>query len=218
MCALDVTNVPATSDTYAPVSTGHESGTIHYNKDGKLHKLTGCRGNVSPGLETGNKGMVSFTITGHTANPTDIPLAVPAYDTTEPPAILGAAFTVDGYAGILNALSFDMTNTLSLRPDMNAADGYGEVIITERDVNGTIDPEDVLVATHDFIGNFTSGKSMVLTTGVIGSTAGNRYQIDMPAIYYRDASNGDRDGVDTAELPFGAAESSGDDDFSIIFS
>ena len=217
MCGYGVTTVANTSNTYAPVSTGHESGTIHYYQDGTRHILTGCRGNVSFNLETGNKGMAEFTVTGHAAAVTDVALPTPTYDSTVPPPVLAAAFSVDGFSAVINALSFDTSNTIAMPPDISAADGFGEIQITQRDINGTFDPEHELVATEDFLGNFTSGKSMALATGTIGSVAGNRYAISMPAIYYRDVSPGDRDGVRTLELPFGAVESSGDDEVSIAF-
>ncbi len=218
MCGFGVTTATGSSNTYDPVSTGHESGTIYYYQDGTLHRLTGCRGNVSFSLETGNKGMAQFTITGHAAAVTDTALPTPTYDSTVPPPVLGAGFSIDSFSAVINAFSFDMSNTIAMPPDISASDGFGEIQITRRDVNGSFDPEHELVATEDFIGNFTSGKSMGLDTGTVGSTAGNRYQIIMPAVYYRDASPGDRDGVRTLDLPFGAAEANGDDEVRIIYS
>ena len=89
--------------------------------------------------------------------------------------------------------------------------------ITGRDGGGSLNPEHVLIATHDFVDKFRKGTAMALTTGFIGGTAGNIMQLTMPAISYREAAPGDRDGVRTLELTYGAAESSGDDDFSLIF-
>ena len=216
-CGFGVTNTPSTSDVYAPVSTGHESATIYYYQDGTLHKLTGARGNATFNVEVGNKGMVTFTMTGHDSAVTDASLVTPTYDSNVPPLVLGAAFSIDGFAGVISALTFDMSNTIAMPADMNAADGYGEIQLTQRDVNGSFDPEHELVATEDFIGNFKAGASMALATGTIGSTAGNRYSISMPAIYFKDVSPGEREGVRTLEIPFGAVESSGDDEVSITF-
>jgi len=212
-----VTNVVSTSDTYAPVSTGHESVTIYYYQDGTFLRISGCRGNVSLSGEAGAVGKASFTMTGHTSGVTDTGIVTPVYDSTVPPPVLGAGFTIDSYAATINALTFDMGNTMAMPGDVSATDGYGEVQITKRDVNGSIDPEHELVATEDFIGNFRGGASMALSSGTIGSVAGNRYAITMPAVSYRDASPGDREGIRILELPFGAAESSGDDEVSIAF-
>jgi len=214
---IDVT-ASAEKATYAPVSTGHESATKYFYADGHLIPVTGCRGNVSLNLETGNTGKASVTVTGHVGTVTDTALITPSYDSSVPPAMIGAGFSVGGYAAVINALQFDMSNTVATPPDINADDGYGEIIITARDCNGSFDPEAVLIATHDFHGGWRNGTDMVLTTGVIGATQYNRFKVDMPAIHYRSIGPGDRDGKRTYDMGFGAAESTTDDEVSIEFS
>lgn len=216
-CGLGETIVAATSVIYAPVSTALESITLYLFEDGKQIIVTGARGNVSFNLEAGNKVMASFTFTGHVAAQTDVALASPTLDSTTPEPYVGGSFTIDGFAGVINALSFDLGNTIATPSSVNAADGYGEIQIVGRDINGSCDPEDELVATQDWVGDFASGKSMALASGAIGSTAGNILAITMPAVYYRDVTPGDRDGVATLELPFGSAAVSTDADVSMAF-
>jgi len=220
MCAMSETIAVGVSVTYDVVSDSstQESGTIYFYHEGLVHKLTGCRGTVTGNLETGNYGVLSFTFTGHSSNPTDA--AAPAsavFDQTLPPALLGVNFTVGGFSAAVNAISIDMGIEVTTPAQISAVNGYGEVSITNRDVNGTIDPLMTSVAENDFIGDFTSGTKMLMDTGVIGSTAGNRYQVQMPAIYYRDITPGDRDGIRTYDIPYGAVESAGDDEITIIF-
>lgn len=217
-CSCTETVVASTSVTYALSSeeADKKSCTIYYYADGLRYILTGCRGTASMVLETGAVPMISFTMTGHVTAPTDVALPTPTYDATEPVTIRGASFSIDAYAASINSLQFDFGLEVKTPASMSATDGYGEVFIGNRDVNGSIDPQAELVATEDFYGNFTAGAAMALTTGVIGSVAGNRFQIDMPAVSYRDVGQGDRDGIRTFELPFGAAESAGDDEFSLI--
>jgi len=219
ICGMTETVVASTSVTYAPESdpASMKSGTLWYYQDGLIHKLTGCRGNFSANLETGNVGMFSFTITGHSVAPIDGAIVTPTVDATDPVSIKGTSFTIDSYAATINSLAFDMSNTVAMPADMNATDGYGEIFVAQRDINGTFDPEMELVATEDFDGNFRSGAAMALTTGAIGATAGNILTVTMPAVSYRDISPGDRDGIRTYELAYGAAESSGDDGVSIAF-
>lgn len=216
-CGLGETIVATTSVTYAPVSTGFESVTLYIYEDGKLYKVTGCVGNVTFAGEAGSAGKLSFTFTGHKAGISDTALAAPALDATEAPVIKSAGFSVDSYSAVIAALNFDLGNQVSTPADISASDGFGKVQIVDRDINGSINPEDVLLATRDFISDWESGKEMALSTGVIGTTAGNRFKISMPAVSYRDASLGDRDGIRTMELPFGAHEVSGDDAISIVF-
>jgi len=216
-CGLAETIVAVTSVTYAPASTALESVTCWIYEDGKQIKVTGCRGNVSFTLEAGGKPMASFTMTGHVGAQTDVALATPTFDTTLPEPFIGGSFTIDSYAAVISSLNFDLANALAMPASVNGADGYGEISITGRDINGSFDPLDELVATEDYIGNFTAGTAMALATGGIGATAGNILTITMPAVYYRDASSADRDGIAGLELPFGAAESSTDDEVSIAF-
>lgn len=216
-CGLNETIVASTSVTYAPVSTAIESCTMYLYEDGKLYKMTGCRGNVSGNLETGQAGKLSFTLTGHYSGPTDVSVASPTYDSTVPVATLSGGFAADSYAAVINALAFDLGNSVVTPPSFNAADGFGDIIISGRDVAGSIDPEDVLIATKDFMAAYKAGTVMSIATGVIGSTAGNRYQLTFGYSTYRDLAPGDRDGIRTYELAFGAAESSGDDELSLAF-
>jgi hypothetical protein len=216
-CGLGETVVPATSVAYSPVSQSLESGTAYIYEDGKRIIVTGCRGNVSFSAGAGGKMMANFTMQGHVAAQTDEALPTPTYDSTIPPVFVGATFTIDSFAATIGNLSFDLANVLATPDDVNSADGYGETTITARDVNGSIDPLDELVADEDFIGNFTADAVMALATGTIGGTAGNRWAVDMPAVSYREVTPGDKDGIASLSLPFGAAESTTDDDITILF-
>jgi len=203
--------------TYAPTSTSHESITIYYYADGKLFKLTGCRGNCSINLETGSKGMASFTFTGHTTTPTDVSLPTPSYNSAVPPAVINGTFTIDSYAATVNAVAMDVTNQIAMPPDLSASDGYGEVQITGRDVSGSIDPEAELVATEAFVANWRSNASMALATGDIGSTQYNKYNLTAPGVYYREVSQGDREGIRTYDLSCGFSETTTDNEFALVF-
>lgn len=219
-CALGatvVTTASLESVTYKPVSGSHESITIYYFEDGKRAVITGCRGNVEFSMETGSLGKAKFRFVGHEATPTDVALPTPTFDSTVPPAIKGGAFTVGGYSAIISALSFNANNAIAMPPNFSAADGYAEVRITGRDVSGSFDPEDVLVVTKNFINEWKSGTTGALASGTIGGTQYNRYSVSMPVVYYREVAPGDRDAIRTMDLTFGAAESAGDDEISLVF-
>jgi len=216
-CGMGETIVALTSVSYSPGSSGHESITLHFYRDGKRFILTGCRGNVTEQLETGAQGKMSFAFTGHVAPETDTAMIAPTYDSTVPVAVIGAAFSIGAYSAVISSLSFDLSNTLATPPDISAVDGYAEIRITNRDVNGSFDPEDTLLAVNDWQNDLINGNTLALDTGVIGSVAGNRYQLTMPAVYYREMGPGDRDGIRTLDISFGAAESAGDDEFTLVF-
>lgn len=222
-CALAVTVVTTPGSetaTYKPVSTpsSHESCTIYLYRDGKRRILTGCRGNVEFTFKTGERGMAKFTLTGHVAAETDTSLVTPTFDSVLPPVVKGGSFAIGAYAAVVSALNFSPNNSVVTPPSLSASDGYGEIRITGRDVAGSFDPEDVLVATKSFIADWSAGTTGSLTSGLITGAQYNRYTATLPVAYYREVKPGDRDGIITLDLSFGAAESSGDDEFSLAFS
>jgi hypothetical protein len=78
------------------------------------------------------------------------------------------------------------------------------VIIVDRDVVGSFDPEATLAAIKDFDAEWKANTSGPLTTGPIGATDGNILQLDCPTVAYRELGPGDRDGIRTKEIGFGA--------------
>lgn len=217
-CGMDPTNVPATSDTYAPISSAIKSCAIYWYEDGLLHKLGGCRGSFTAALEGGAPGKLSFAMTGHHTTPTDVTLVTPTYDSTVPPTVINlSSFAVDSYAANVAALAFDMGITKAMPTDITAADGYGEIEITGRKVTGSLDPLAKLIATYDWVTKWKAETSVALDTGVVGGTAGNRWQLQFPTAQYMEIGHGDRDGIITRQIAFAAHESSGDDEMSLAF-
>lgn len=220
-CGFAETIVAVTSVTYDPVSDPalHESVTIHYQQDGIRYAIIGARGNVSFNLETGAVPKMSFTFTGHLVGPIDEALTPPVVLALVPEAVIASTFDIGGFAAVVNAVTLDMSNTLALPPDMAAADGFGEVQITARDPAGSYDPEAELLAVDNPHADFQNGASLALSVGPIGATAGNIIDFDCPAVYYRDIAPGDRDGIRTYDIPFGAAESipTIDDEVAVAF-
>lgn len=218
-CAMAPTVVAGTSVTYNPVSdsASMEYLTIYYYQDGKRKILQNAIGTVSGNADVGAPGMLSFTFYGHEGTESDTPMITPTYDSTVPAPYINAAFAVGGYAAAIGKLSIDLGNQVVTPPSVSAANGYSQIRITGRDVSGSFDPEATLLADHDFASEWKSGAALALDSGVVGSTAGNRWRIQCPAISYREISEGDREGLRTLEIGFGAAEISGDDEISLIF-
>jgi len=218
ICGIAATALVPTL-TYNPVSSGQESATIEFYDDGKLYRLLGCMGDVSGVTKVGDKGMLSFTITGHVASITSTAIPTVTYDSTVPPVYIGVSFSVGGFAGVIESVTWGLNNTIATPPAPASADGYGNVCITNRLVAGTIDPEDVAnIATIDFIALWKANTTLALTTGVVGTVAGNRWEMTMPAISYDAPSPGDRSGKTTMSLPFDANRVIGNDEWRLQFS
>lgn len=221
-CAgMSETIVASTSVTYKNTSTAssHKVGTMYYYQDGMLHQMTDCRVNAFAfSAPVGEYAKLSVTVVGHDASLTDSAIVTPTLDSTKPQPFIGATFSAHSYAAKISSLSFNLGLTVAMQPDANATDGYGEIVITGRDVTGSFDPAAQLVATHDFVGRFKAGTTGTISTGVIGATAGNRWAVTLSESYYLDVKPGDRSGIRTFDVPFACTdESTTDNEVAIAF-
>ncbi|HKQ24090.1 MAG TPA: hypothetical protein VJT81_06575 [Burkholderiales bacterium] len=217
-CGFAETIIGGTSVEYKPASSALKSITIYYFEDGIRRVVTGARGNCNFNGEVGGPGKFSFTFTGHYSAPTDVALPTPTYDSTVPSVWLGmSSFLVDSFAAVVTKFAFDMGNEIAKPGTIVAADGYGEIRITRRNITGSLDPEQTLVATYNWINKWQTVATGAFTTGTLGSVAGNRYLITMPALTWSSLSPGDKEGISTFEAAFEARESSADDEVSILY-
>ena len=202
---------------YSPVSGGFESVTLYMYKDGLLHKMPGARGTVTLEAKAGNFGKFSFTFTGQYVKAIDAPLSSGAvYRQVDPPIFEKAHMSIDEYPVVVETLNFDLSTTVSVRPDANSPDGYCGVMITDREVKGGIDPEATLVANHDFWDRMESAKEMVFRAR-IGETVGNRIWVLAPSTQYTGMTYQDRESllVYDAGLAFNGVQ--GDDEITFCF-
>lgn len=217
-CGLGETIIAITSVTYKPASSAHKSCTIYLHRDGKLIKVTGCRGQLSGTVEVGAAGKLSFTFIGHFVSETSVALPTPTYLSITPPMAIGAAALIDGRTPVTTKFDFDLGLELTRPGNIVAADGYGEIQIVSRKVMGGYDDEDALIASYDWVSKWQTGAAISIATGVIGSVAGNRYQITFPAATFTEIAPGDKSGIATRDLKFHAAETAtGDDEFSLAY-
>jgi hypothetical protein len=218
-CGMDETIVASTSVTYTPSSdlSSHAGVTIGFREGANYRIIKGARGNVSLNATTGEYGKLSFTMKGRIESETETSAPTPTFPTVDPYPFLGATFSVGGYAAVINALTFDVSNTIAVAPNPNNADGFGEIRITARRPNGTFDPEATAIGTKDWVGTLRNGTNQAIQTGVIGDTGGNQWALSIPYGYFRNISYGDREQLLTHSIEFAAADTDGSDDFSLQF-
>ncbi|MDA3832603.1 MAG: hypothetical protein PF495_04325 [Spirochaetales bacterium] len=200
---------------YTPASTAIPSVSLAMYLDGKIYKLWGARGTCRLILEDGKPGIFSFEFTG--ADFTDLDgalLAGTTLSTIIPPIFTDASLTIDAYAAVLSKIEIDLANTVALRKDANSPSGHKSAVITGKAASMTLDPENVLVATEDFMGNWRSGAQMAFSAA-IGVTAGNIITITAPKVQYQGVGMGDRDGQSTLDITALLAADAGDDEWSI---
>ena len=214
-CGVDETLVAGTSATYTPASDSIPSVTIGMYVDGKIYKLWGARGTFKLVLDDGKPGIFSFEFTGADFSDTDGNLlAGTSLNTVVPPIFVDASLTIDSYAAILSKIEIDAGNALALRKDANAVSGHKSAVITGKESTLTLDPENVLVATEDFMGNWRSGTQMAFTT-TIGSVAGNIIAVTAPKVQYQGVGLADRDGQSTLDITALLAADASDDEWQI---
>ncbi len=214
-CGMTQTIVATTSVTHEPESDTalHDSVTIFYREGPNMRKITGARGTAVLNVDAGGRFMFSFTFIGHISD--ELVEAAPAEtpETTAPPVFRGATFTAMAITTAIGKISVDLGNTMSIAPDPNSADSFGEIRIGARKVAGSFDPEAQSIAVHDFIGDLRAATEFALATGVLGTVAGNRIAVSLPRCQYMNIAPGDREALRVYEATFGAfPTSAGDDD------
>jgi hypothetical protein len=221
-CALGETIVGATSVTYKPVSTNHESVTIYWYEGGRnLHKLTGARGTCKFTVTAGGLGLFQFEFTGHyTAPTTTSSQPTPTYNATVPKAALSLAVTLGGTAVVCREYTIDLGNKLVIPPSLAASDGYADVLISDRDVQANLTVESELYSTIDFDTLLPNGTGSTLAGGTLGGTAGNRLAIasSTSGAVVQDMSWSEGEGLRLRQIPLRLKETSaGDDEVSFAF-
>ncbi len=220
-CAMGETVVASTSVTYKPISSAHESITIWYYEGGrKLHKLTGCRGNVTFSVTAGGLALATFDMVGHVSDPTDASLPSPTVSTVTPKAALGMAISLGGVTAItVRSWSLNLNNTIAMPPSVGASDGYGEVQVTRADVSGELTMDAELASVIDTDAQLTAGTGLTFGSGALGASAGNivTFTGSTSGLYWRDRTIGDEEGLRTRTKSFGIKDSSsGNDSIALI--
>lgn len=212
-CAMSQTINAAVSVVYAPVSASEKSITLHYLKDGKLKRATGARGTWSVKFDKQKIPMFSFKFTGLENAAQDSGLAAGVYTSFQRPLACTNSnttpFTLHAYPGIMASLSIDYGGKVQWENMVGAE----RVDFLDRAVTGSVDLEDVLVASKNWEAIALAG-----TTGALAIThgpAGNRVTINAPAVQITDYSEA---GDDIAMINMGLAlnpTSAGNDEVTI---
>ena len=218
-CGFSETIVASTSVTYDPVSASFDSVTIHYNLDGVRHKVTGARGNFSITANVGEIPTIDFTMTGIYVAPEDSAQPTVTYADQATPLIFKKGNTTGlNVMGLTTAklsnYSLDIGNEIVYR---ELVGGNAEVLLTNRNVTGTLQIEAVTMATKDFF-----SVALADTLGIIefthGTAAGNIVKVDTARADIADVSYGDLDGIAMLDIPFTAVPStSGNDELEIVY-
>lgn len=215
------TVVASTSVTYKPNSVLSQipTMTMAAYRDGLRKQMKGARGNLKYTGKSAEVGLFEFEFAGVDVDVTDQTiLTLTSPDTTIPVPLLSATFSVASFAAFVSGIQFDMGNVLERRGDINQASGFISTLLTDREPKGSFDPEDELVATHDWYGRWKANTTGVLTWKH-GATAGNIVTFTVPKAQYTNVKESDRGGIATLDTDFLMQRnaSAGDDELTIVF-
>ena len=207
------TGVPANE---AP-GTNVKTLTLGLYENGRRKLMSGAVGNVVFNFTPGQPVMMNFTFRGVYQGVSDTAILTPTYPTLTPirASNTGGAFTINSVAQVISSASFDLGNTIELRPSVSTVSGFSHGIITDRTPVWSIDPEAKLVATADVFGDWVAGTTRALSLTI--ADAADTVRFISPAVQKTSISNADRNGlrVDTQTLM--CVRSGTDPEFQIEF-
>ena len=218
-CGLSETIVASTSVTYAPVSSNFDSVTIHYNVDGVRHRVTGARGTFVLNAAVGEIPTIDFTFTGIYVAPDDSALPTATYADQATPLIFKNGntdtFSLLSYSGCLQSVSMDLGNSIVYR-ELIGCDK--EVLITDRNSNGTVVVEAPTIAQKDYFTSALTDGTLGDLTFQHGTAAGNIVDFASSQVDIGDVSYSDQDGIAMLNMPYTAIPSTaGNDEFTLVY-
>ena len=210
---------------FTPISTDFPSITFYVYLGNILYKVLGARGSVQIQLEANQVPKLNFKFTGKFLIPQDvskipeIPEDVLKLFPT-PHIVKCVNLTMDGYAPVLSAFEVDMNNDITIRDDLNSCTGVGEVLITGRKPQGSLNPDMFNASQYDVWTKFTHAQPVSIQ-GTVGRykdgsyDKGNAVDVIIPHAVIDKIGIGDRDTVRIYDISFVATGN--DDEVQLIF-
>lgn len=220
-CALSqtvVTTGGSESVTYDVLSTGQKSCTIYIYEDGKLHKITAARGNMSVSAPAGQPAVFTFTMRGIYNAATDTSLVTGTYSgaTAEPLFKGSSSLSYNSVTSLIcRSYELDLGNSIAPRLSANATDGLAGFHVTNRASTARFVVEDPLVATTDFEADWAAATARALYV-TVGSTQYNRVKVQCDKFTVTGPTYGEDNGIIVATVP-GIVSVEGTKKVSVLF-
>jgi hypothetical protein len=219
-CGLAETIQSGASVTYTPTSSPTNSVTLYLYKDGRLHTITGARGNVKLTYDSGKPLTAEFTMKGIYADPSVAANATCTYESTatNPPVCKSSAFTYNSKTTLVTkTVELDFGNTVAKRQSLNAATGVAGFEVTDRKPTVSVDPECQVETSYTFRTDMLNGALKQISV-VATRAAGNIVTLTVPKFNITKVEYADREGILVEKLEGEACVNTTDDDFTIVFS
>lgn len=215
MCATSVTTAAGVKTTFAPISSGLESGTIYANIDGIKHVSLGVRGNAEITVDAKGLPAWKFDLKGSFVPLVDeaLPTGVvyTRFLTQLPVNKTNTTLTLDGISVAASSFSLNMGLQVNKEDLINV----DEVDISGRESTASVTFRSEALSVRDWVGlhRTRTQVAMVLTHG---QAATNKVRIAAPRAEIGKPSYGDSNGMQMITLPLRLIPSdSGNDEWSI---
>lgn len=178
-------------------------------------KIKGAVGNVVWSGQVGQPLMANFTFQGVLEEVADVALLDITHETGVPPVFQGINFQYGGAADIAaTTFTFDTGNVLAERESINASTGCLHYVITDRRPTGTLDPDLGLEADNasDFFDHMTTNAEKQLDFDLAGVCT-----FTVPKARITAITDGNRNGILTANLTYEAIHTTTDSEVTIDF-
>lgn len=210
-CGLGETLVAVTSAAYDPLSTGHKSLSIYWYEDGLLWKLLGAVGKCSFSAQIGAVPTIKFTFMAAYVAPTAVSDPTGAVYQSSAPIVMSSADVLnDGAVIKVGAFSLEDGNDVQ----HHHTTAQSEFVIANRQPKVKLTKDSVSTAAEWTALNAGTNASLSAT---FGATAGNRLIVTAPVAKRESVAVGERADRHTLEVSYGLFESTGDDQFKLLF-
>jgi hypothetical protein len=216
-CANSSTNVPATSQTWAPQSPGVKTLSLYYNMDGVLHKLLYGRGSASLKYKANDIPVIGFDFMGLDIAATDTALLTPssfgAYIRPVTVSKLNTpTFNLLGTAAALESLDFNLGNTNELVSRVNSE----SILHTGRKVTGSVTIEMTSIAVKDWLAAVKAATLGALQL-IHGTVAGNIITLNAANTQLMNPKYSKQQGINMISFDIKANPSNaGNDEYSLV--
>ncbi len=190
----------ATKWDYTAISNAIKSGTIYCYVDGRLHKFTGCRGNLKLTCKANEYGYLMFEMWGNYVAVADAALVSPTLTAYQTPQPFSRDFTVlnsllGSVSGIcLEEFSFDMGNQVV--PPNGRINCTQEIVISDRQSKGSFTVEGTLVSVKDWFATVVASSQANSIDFTHGTAVGNKFQFASTRMQIKPPSISDEDNVE----------------------
>lgn len=221
-CGFGETPIPATSNTYNPISTSIPHATIAVwrtdaSGNSTRELISGAQGNVIISITVGGFVRMEFDFLGRFETIADDTPINPTLDVAKPPLVLGIPFTIGGYSAKPNTITINMQNQIIPPVDMSHASGHGPSQFTGRTPIINADIQAVRITDKDYFSSLVNGTEEAMVLGPVGTVAGNRFTITAPKLQVTGLPGGERDQGRIFNMSGQFNRNSGEDEVSLLF-